>query len=83
MSETTTIPPEYKADMQWAFEHTTELHSKYENLWVAIVRGEVVAAGPDLGPVEDLAARRTGRDTREIYVELVEDGCAVYGLCST
>lgn len=80
MSARTTIPPDYLADMEWADTHVAELHRQYENQWVAIVGGRVVAAGVDLGEVEERAARATGKPGDHIYVEFVEEGAAVYGL---
>ncbi|NCO41398.1 MAG: hypothetical protein COZ06_28595 [Armatimonadetes bacterium CG_4_10_14_3_um_filter_66_18] len=83
MSETITIPPitsEYLTDMNWALAHSQELHDRYENEWVAIVGGEVVAAGPDPARVKATAAERCNRDAEEIFLDYVEDGAAVYGL---
>ena len=79
LSETMTIPRHYLADMNWALTHTQELHDRYENQWVAIVGGEVVAAGQDPVRVMEVAAHRCNRDPEDIFIDYVEDGAAVYG----
>jgi hypothetical protein len=68
----------YRGDMRWAREHFAELHDRYENQWIAVVDQQVVAAGSNLGRVEDVAARKTGRKTEEIYVEFIESRSAIY-----
>lgn len=40
--------PRYDQDMDWAYENHAALARAYPNQWVAVVDGQVVAAGIDL-----------------------------------
>jgi DUF1009 family protein len=79
MSEKLVVPASYMADLEWALEHIRQLHARYENQWVAVVDGRVVAADADPGTAQARAARQTGRQPDSIYMQYVEDGAAVYG----
>ena len=77
MSQQTIIPKHFLEASRWVEKNSQLVADRYEGQWIAVLNGQVVAAGPDLGRVEDAAAKRTGRDTRDIYVEFV-DGGSVY-----
>ncbi len=79
MSDDRAIPLAYLADMKWVDENYVQLLSEYENLWVAVVDGQVAAACPGLGQAKRLAAKRTGKVSREIYAEFMAGGSAGYG----
>lgn len=70
------LDPRYVRDMDWGHEHYSLLAKAYPNQWVAIVDGQVVAAGTDLGEVESVAARVT--DRKDIAVLFVEHGIHVW-----
>ncbi len=72
------IPPEYKADMRWAREHSAELHERFQDMWVAVEGQEVVASSPKLGQAKAAASERTGRKPEEVYVEFIDSPFAVY-----
>ena len=69
-------PKEYWDDVRWSEEHYAELVARYPNQWVAIVNGEVISAGNDLGRVVDEARAQTGR--KEFPRIFVERGTHVY-----
>jgi hypothetical protein len=69
-------PKEYWVDVRWSEEHYAELVARYPNQWVAIVNGEVISAGNDLGRVVDEARAQTGR--KEFPRIFVERGTHVY-----
>jgi len=69
----------YRAAWQWAAEHIGELHERYEEQWVAIADGRVIAAGPNPRRVEAEARRQTGRPREEIYIRFIERRTAIYG----
>jgi len=73
-------PRAYWENFHWARHHSTELHEQYQDIWVAVVDQQVVAAGPSLRQVEKVAARRTGRNPEEIFVGFIGSGAAIYGL---
>lgn len=79
MNTETVMTEAYRADMRWVRQHSAELRERYENQWIAVVDQKVVAAGPDLGEIEDAAARETGRKAEDIYVEFLESRFAIYG----
>ena len=83
MSETTTITPEYAADIRWVEAHYAELLRTYENMWVAVVNGAVAAACPGLAKARRLAAGKTGKDPNSIYAEFMCGESAVYGTSAT
>ena len=78
MTSRATMSPEYAADIRWVETHYSELHRKHENMWVAVVDGEVAAACPGLAQARRLAAERTGRDPDRIYAEYMCGELAVY-----
>jgi hypothetical protein len=69
----------YRAAWQWAAEHVGELHERYEERWVAIADGQVIAAGPNPRRVEAEARRKTGHLREDIYIRFVESSTAIYG----
>lgn len=69
-------PKEYWDDVRWSEAHYAELVARYPNQWVAIVNGEVVSAGSDLGRVVDETRAKTGR--KEFPRIFVERGTHVY-----
>ena len=77
MSQQAVIPKHFIAAARWVEKNSQHVADRYEGQWIAVLDGQVVAAGPDLGLVEDNAAQRTGRDTKDIYVEFV-DGGSIY-----
>ena len=79
MTEKDAISQSFWDDFHWATEHSTELHQQYEDVWIAIVDKQVVASGSDLGRVEQIAAKKTGREPKEIVVEFIESEVTVYG----
>lgn len=72
-------PESYWDDMDWAREHSTELHRQFENQWVAIVDKQIVAHDPDPAVVERIACERTGNPVREIVIRFIEDSGAILG----
>ncbi len=79
MNPQATMSDAYRAAWQWAAEHIGELHEQYEEQWVAIADGQVVAAGPNPWRVEVEARRKTGRPREDIYIQFIEDRSAIYG----
>lgn len=69
-------PKEYWDDVRWSEAHYAELVARYPNQWVAIVNGEVISAGSDLGRVVDETRTQTGRE--EFPRIFVERGTHVY-----
>jgi len=69
----------YRTAWQWAAEHIGELHERYEEQWVAIADGKVIAAGPNPRRVEAEARRQTGRPREDLYIRFIESSTAIYG----
>ena len=69
----------YWEDMRWAGEHLAELHRQFENVWIAIVDQQVIAASPSLGKVKKEATRKTGKRPEEITVKFIMSEGAIYG----
>jgi hypothetical protein len=78
MTDKDTVPPAYFENERWACEHSTDLHKQYEGRWVAIANQQVVAVGPS-ARVRELAARRIGRPTAEVFVRFVDSPFTIYG----
>ena len=53
-------------DVDWKDAHLAELSELYPNQWIAVWDEQVVAAKPGLGQAKREAARKTGKDEREI-----------------
>jgi hypothetical protein len=73
------VPPidlRYCKDMDWAYANYADLERAYPNQWVAVVDGQVVAAGTDLGQVKSKAAQVT--DRFDIAILFVEHGVHVW-----
>lgn len=64
------IPRRHFEDTDWIAAHLPELRRSYPDQWVAVYRGEVIAAGKDLAEVERVAHERTNE--RDIAIELVQ-----------
>jgi ribulose 1,5-bisphosphate synthetase/thiazole synthase len=79
MTEENTIPQGYWDNSRWAREHSTELHERYKDVWVAIADKQVVVVGADPVSIRKIAARKTGRSTAEIAVKFIESGVTIYG----
>lgn len=56
-------PKQYREDFDWMIEHSSELHRKYENKWVAIYKGKVIVASVYPKKVEKIAKDITGKKT--------------------
>lgn len=61
-------PKTYYEDVDWKDAHLTELTEQYANQWIAVVSGQVVAASPSLARVKREAAKKTGKEERQISV---------------
>jgi hypothetical protein len=72
MNDVINVPQSYWDDLNWAREHSTELHPQFEGVCVAIVDKRVVAWGSNLAPVEKEAAKKTGKRPEEIPVKFIE-----------
>lgn len=70
---------EYLEDQKWINDHYTELRRSYPDQWIAVLRGEVVAAGKDLGLVEREGQRRAREvsEDQSVY-SFVEAGIRIY-----
>lgn len=67
------LTKQYIEDFRWAEKHYNELARQYPDQWIAVLKGEVVAAGKDLGEVERVAeqkAEEAGVD--QCYYTLIE-----------
>lgn len=65
------------ADQQWVREHWTDLQ-QYQNMWIAVSGGEVVAFGKDPDEVDRLAQEKTGKTEYQIPLVFVEDASCIY-----
>jgi len=65
------------ADQQWIREHWTELQ-RYQNMWIAVSDGEVVAFGKDPDEVDRFAQEKTGKTEYQIPLVFVEDASCIY-----
>ncbi|MBI3921686.1 MAG: hypothetical protein HY318_09735 [Armatimonadetes bacterium] len=79
MEKEDTVPQWYWDDLEWASEHSTELHQKYHDVWVAIVDKQVAAAARTIRQARKIASQKTGRRPEDIPVEFIESGIVVYG----
>jgi hypothetical protein len=68
----------FKAEEQAYWQQRDELLQRYPGQWVAVVGGEVVAAGDDSGAVIREAFRKTG--SRVGFVQRVGDEDRVHAL---
>jgi hypothetical protein len=66
-------------DLNWAREHSTELHQRFQDVWIAIVNKQVVARGTSITKVKKEAARKTGKRPDEIAIKFIEGGLTIYG----
>ena len=71
------LDPAYVRDIDWAYEHYAALAKSYPNQWVAVVDGQVVSAGENLGNVEGEAFRIASPE--KVAILFVERGMHVYG----
>lgn len=73
----TPVPPsdQYWQDRQWIHDHYPQLVGQYANEWVAVQQGRVLAFGPDLGSVEDVA--RNQCQAADIVFQFIDDGSLI------
>jgi len=64
-------------DLEWGEAHQSELLEKYEDKWVAINDRRVVASGINLGRVQSISRKKTGK--KEVPVVFIESGLRFYG----
>ena len=79
MSFPTPLPvptPEYMAGSNWIGDHIDELTAEYPNHWVAVYKGRVVGADPELGKAQDAAERTCPR--ADIAYQFVDDGTLIF-----
>lgn len=71
-------PPseQYWLDRRWIHDHYGQLVADHPNEWVAVHRGQVLAAGADLGAVED-AARGRG-PAADVVFQFIDDGSLIF-----
>ena len=79
MSAQPVMTDAFRDAWDWSFEHTGELYDRYEDQWVAISGGGVVAAGRNPRRVEADALRNTGRPREDFLIQYVESRFAIYG----
>jgi hypothetical protein len=72
-------PATYWEDIDWVDEQASQLHRRYEDVWIAVADRQVVASGPSLARVKREASRRTGRPPQQITVVFIEGAGAIYG----
>ncbi len=78
-SEPKPLSRQYLEDEKWINDHYTDLRRRYPDQWIAVLKGEVVAAGKDLGLVEREGQRRAREVNEEQSVySFVEAGIRIY-----
>ena len=73
------IPKRYFDDEWWISEHMHDLQQCYPDRWVAVVNGEVAAAGEVPADVERLAEEKTGE--REFPVWFIQPESGYHSHC--
>jgi hypothetical protein len=68
--------PQYWIDRRWIHDHYARLVADYPNEWIAVHLGQVLAAGPDLGIVEDAA--RSVCTRADIVFQFIDDGSLIF-----
>ncbi len=75
------IPNEtYYEDVDWKDARLTELTEQYPNQWIAVVNGQVIAAGRSLTRVKREASKKTGKEERQISVFYIVGDDVIYVL---
>ena len=70
---------QYLEDEKWINDHIMELTQRCPDQWVAVLKGEVVAAGTDLGLVQTEGRRRAKEAHADQCVySFVEAGIRIY-----
>jgi hypothetical protein len=67
---------QYLSDRQWIQQNIHALVRDHPNEWVAIHRGLLLAAGPDLGRVAAQAQRQT--TDPDVVFQFIDDGTLVF-----
>ena len=73
------VPGRWYLDRDWISDHISELKRRYPDEWIAVVNGQVIAHGPNLGEVERTTEEQTGE--KEFPVHLVESRPRFYSSC--
>jgi hypothetical protein len=68
-------------DCRWVDRHLDELAQDHPNQWVAVHKGKLVAAGPDMGEVAAQARRKTSAS--DIVFQFIDDGSMIYVMSAT
>lgn len=68
----------YLEDVKWGLNNYFNLMKKYPDKWVAIVDKRIVSAGENIDKVESEAAKKSGKDKKNIPVVFVERGAHIY-----
>jgi len=79
MSITRLEPLSLWEDMRGAEEHYGELCQQFEDVWVAVVDRQVIAASPSLAEAKQDAAKASGKVERDIPVLFIMGGGVIYG----
>jgi hypothetical protein len=67
---------QYWLDRQWIHDHYEQLVNDHGIGWIAVREGRVLAAGTNLGQVEDFA--RVQCPVGEIVLQFIDDGSLIY-----
>ena len=67
---------QYLRNCRWVDRHVDDLARDHPNQWVAVHRGELLAASPDMGEVAAEARRRTSAS--DIVFQFIDDGSMIY-----
>lgn len=65
-------------DMKWGESHHTQLLKKYKDMWVAIFKKKVIAAGKILEEVDNQARRKLKRE--DFPILFIESGAHIYAI---
>jgi hypothetical protein len=67
---------QYMEDRRWIKENIDALVRDHPNQWIAVHRGKLLAAGPDLGIVADKAERQSSAP--DIVFQFIDDGSLIF-----
>lgn len=79
MSSTVQPPPpspQYWLDRRWIHDNYSALVASHANEFIAVHHGQVLAAGSDLGVVEDAA--RAKCSATDIVFQFIDDGSLIF-----